>query len=156
MRVPSSVENSTSSTKERARRTASAVCSRACWRLMRSLYSRCRSEEARKTWMRLLAAGSTARAAASMSSRLQRAREAMRVAFPDLPTSRAMAWTALKSPSEAMANPASRTSTPRAAIWWAIRSFSSWCMVQPGDCSPSRRVVSKKTIWLGAGMGYTF
>src|SRR5665213_509874 len=25
-----------------------------------------------------------------------------------------------------------------------MRSFSSACMVQPGDCSPSRRVVSKK------------
>ena len=32
------------------------------------------------------------------------------------------------------------------------RSFSAWCMVQPGDCSPSRRVVSKKTIWLLAGI----
>ena len=36
-----------------------------------------------------------------------------------------------------------------AASWWAKRSFSAWCMVQPGDCSPSRRVVSKKTIWSG-------
>ena len=33
------------------------------------------------------------------------------------------------------------------------RSFSSWCMVQPGDCSPSRRVVSKKTIWFWFGLG---
>jgi len=29
-------------------------------------------------------------------------------------------------------------------IWCARRSFSPRCMVQPGDCSPSRRVVSKK------------
>ena len=58
----------------------------------------------------------------------------------------AMARTEAASPSEAMAKPASRTSTPRAASWWAMRSFSSWCMVQPGDCSPSRRVVSKNTI----------
>jgi hypothetical protein len=36
----------------------------------------------------------------------------------------------------------------------AKRSFSSWCMVQPGDCSPSRRVVSKKTIWFGLGIGF--
>lgn len=68
-------------------------------------------------------------------------------------TCEAMARTALKSPSEAMAKPASRTSTPRLLSWWAMRSFSSRCMVHPGDCSPSRRVVSKKTIWSGAGIG---
>ena len=67
-------------------------------------------------------------------------------------TSWAMALTELKSPWEAMAKPASMTSTPRAASWCAMRSFSSWCIVQPGDCSPSRRVVSKKTIWLESAM----
>ena len=41
-----------------------------------------------------------------------------------------------------------------AAIWWARRSFSSWCMVQPGDCSPSRRVVSKKMMWFGLGIEF--
>src|SRR3984885_14239698 len=151
-RVPSSVENSTSSVKERARRTDSAAWSRAWSRVMRSLYSRWRSEEAMTRWMRLEGAASTARAAASMSSRLQRASEAMRGPRP----SRATARMAAKSPSEAMANPASRTSTPSAAIWWAKRSFSSWCMVQPGDCSPSRRVVSKKTIWFWFGLGIEF
>ena len=33
-------------------------------------------------------------------------------------------------------------------------AFLSWCMVQPGDCSPSRRVVSKKTIWFGVAIGF--
>jgi hypothetical protein len=27
-------------------------------------------------------------------------------------------------------------------------------MVQPGDCSPSRRVVSKKTMWFGLGIEF--
>src|ERR1700722_20336778 len=135
-----------------ARRTDSAAWSRAWSRVRRSLYSRWRSEEAMTRWMRLEGAASTARAAASMSSRLQRASEATRGPR----TSRATAWIAAKSPSEAMANPASRTSTPSAAIWWAKRSFSSWCMVQPGDCSPSRRVVSKKTIWFWFGLGIEF
>jgi hypothetical protein len=58
----------------------------------------------------------------------------------------------LKSPWEAMAKPASMMSTPRAASWWAKRSFSAWCMVQPGDCSPSRRVVSKMTSWVSVAM----
>ena len=78
-RVPSSVENSTSSTKVRARRTADRPSARGLRRgVILSLAERWRSEEARKTWMRALSAGSTAWAAASMSSRLQRASEAMR------------------------------------------------------------------------------
>jgi hypothetical protein len=35
------------------------------------------------------------------------------------------------------------TSTRRRASWWAMASFSSVCSVAPGDCSPSRSVVSK-------------
>ena len=31
-----------------------------------------------------------------------------------------------------------------------MRSFSCVVMLQPGDCSPSRRVVSKKTILFGS------
>src|SRR5689334_22452743 len=34
-------------------------------------------------------------------------------------------------------------STPRRASWWAISSFSCLFSEIPGDCSPSRRVVSK-------------
>ena len=52
-----------------------------------------------------------------------------------------------KSPGEAIGNPASITSTPRSTNACATSSFSSWSMLQPGDCSPSRSVVSKMTIW---------
>ena len=58
-------------------------------------------------------------------------------------TSAAMARTASKSPTEAIGNPASMTSTPSAASARAISSFSAMFMLAPGDCSPSRRVVSK-------------
>src|SRR5579864_6156450 len=58
-------------------------------------------------------------------------------------TSRATACTAQKSPSEDTGNPASMTSTPSRSSWCAIRSFSAGIMLQPGDCSPSRKVVSK-------------
>ena len=60
-----------------------------------------------------------------------------------LPTSRAMACTASKSPCEATGKPASHTSTPSAFSACATASFSARCSVQPGDCSPSRSVVSK-------------
>ena len=39
--------------------------------------------------------------------------------------------------------PASITSTPSRASWWAISSFSCLFSDMPGDCSPSRSVVSK-------------
>ena len=57
--------------------------------------------------------------------------------------SRLTASTALKSPSEAIGKPASRISTPSSTSFPAMRSFSGTVMLQPGDCSPSRRVVSK-------------
>ncbi len=47
-------------------------------------------------------------------------------------TSLAILRMELESPLLAMANPASMTSTPRAASSWAMRSFSSWCMVTAG------------------------
>src|ERR1700733_7298270 len=53
------------------------------------------------------------------------------------------ASTASKSPWEAIGKPASRMSTPSSTSFPAIRSFSGTVMLQPGDCSPSRRVVSK-------------
>src|SRR5262249_25039626 len=51
--------------------------------------------------------------------------------------------TAAKSSSEAIGNPASIMSTPSASSCRAILSFSSRFMLHPGDCSPSRNVVSK-------------
>ena len=65
-------------------------------------------------------------------------------------TSRAIAWTASKSPGEAIGKPASMTSTPRRASWWAISSFSPVFSEMPGDCSPSRSVVSKMRTWFGS------
>ena len=55
----------------------------------------------------------------------------------------AMFWTASKSPLELAAKPASITSTFRRSSWRAMRSFSSLVIDAPGDCSPSRKVVSK-------------
>ena len=51
---------------------------------------------------------------------------------------------AAKSPSEAIAKPASMMSTPRSSSACAMVSFSCVVIEQPGDCSPSRSVVSKK------------
>src|SRR5207302_6918305 len=48
-----------------------------------------------------------------------------------------------KSPGEVTGIPASITSTPRRASWWANSSFSCLFSDIPGDCSPSRREVSK-------------
>ena len=106
---------------------------------MRSLYSMWISLVARKTWMRGCLASFTASHAASMSPFVQRAREAT-VAFS---TTEAIVWTLLKSMGDAMAKPASITSTPSFSSWRAISIFSFKFMLQPGDCSPSRRVVSK-------------
>src|SRR6266513_2818361 len=74
-----------------------------------------------------------------MSSKLQRARAQMIGPC----TSRATACTDSKSPREAAGKPASMTSTPSSASARATRSFSGRVMLQPGDCSPSRSVVSK-------------
>src|SRR5215469_6000313 len=42
-----------------------------------------------------------------------------------------------------MGNPASMISTLKRSICRAMRTFSAAFMLQPGDCSPSRKVVSK-------------
>ena len=107
-----------------------------------SLNSRWMALVARKTWMRGVSAFWTASQARSMSSSRQRARPQM-IEPRTLP---AMAWTASKSPGEAMGKPASITSTPRSTRAWASSSFSARFMLQPGDCSPSRSVVSKITM----------
>ena len=45
------------------------------------------------------------------------------------------------------------TSTPRRASWWAISSFSCVFSEMPGDCSPSRSVVSKISTRFGRPIG---
>src|SRR5688572_16736807 len=94
---------------------------------------------ARKTWMRALLAPSRALAQRSMSFFTHRARPAITGVRISADTRR----TASKSPSDAIAKPASRMSTLSFSSWRAIRSFSSMVMLKPGACSPSRRVVSK-------------
>ena len=58
-------------------------------------------------------------------------------------TVRAIASTASKSPGEVIGKPASITSTPSRASCVAISTFSCVLSEIPGDCSPSRSVVSK-------------
>ncbi len=68
----------------------------------------------------------------------------------------AISRTASKSPGEAMGKPASMMSTLRSTSAWAISIFSAKFMLAPGDCSPSRSVVSKMRmvrgdmgVWVG-------
>jgi len=89
--------------------------------------------------MRGRGASRSASQARSMSSALQRARPQM----TGPATWRAMACTASKSPGEAIGKPASMMSTPRSLSARATSSFSARFMLAPGDCSPSRSVVSK-------------
>ncbi len=60
-----------------------------------------------------------------------------------LPTSTAIRLTASRSSGDAAGNPASMISTPMRASERASSSFSAEVIVAPGDCSPSRKVVSK-------------
>ena len=92
-----------------------------------------------KVWMRGRFACFTASQQRSMSPMLARASPQI-TAFLAWP---AIFETASKSPSDAMGNPASMMSTPISSSSAAIWSFSASVMVAPGDCSPSRRVVSK-------------
>jgi hypothetical protein len=77
-----------------------------------------------------------------MSSRRVR----QRVATVALRTVRATVRTPSKSPGDEAAKPASITSTPSRSSWAATSAFSSGCSAMPGDCSPSRSVVSKIAI----------
>ena len=92
--------------------------------------------------MRGRAAPFSAAAEASMSFSSAREREQTDADF----TASAIALTEAKSPGEAIANPASITSTPSASSWSAMRTFSSWFIAYPGACSPSRSVVSNMVI----------
>ena len=58
--------------------------------------------------------------------------------------------TALKSPGDEIGKPASMISTPISSNSSAMRSFSSCVIAAPGDCSPSRRVVSKILIFFNS------
>ena len=92
-----------------------------------------------KVWMRGRCESLIAPQAASMSALWVRARP--QIAGPS--TWREIASTASKSPGEVIGKPASITSTPSRASCWAISTFSAVFSEMPGDCSPSRSVVSK-------------
>ena len=85
-----------------------------------------------------------------MSASLERARP--QIVVPRMLA--AISRTASKSPGEAIGKPASITSTPRSNRAWAISIFSARFMLAPGDCSPSRSVVSK--IRMVRGVGHDF
>ncbi len=95
-------------------------------------------------WIRTLCPPFNASHARSTSPGFARAR--LQMTGPS--TSFAMRRMASKSPGELKANPASITSTPSRANCRAIDTFSSTFMLAPGDCSPSRSVVSKMVIVL--------
>ncbi len=89
--------------------------------------------------MRPRLAGLIASAQRSMSATPARARPQTVLSVTILAISR----TASKSPLEAIGKPASITSTPISSRILASSSFSSNDIEAPGDCSPSRMVVSK-------------
>ena len=139
VRVPSSADHSTSATWLRARLTCAVTMASTSSGDFCNLYFMCRGEVETNVWMRGRTAWRTASAQRSISLNAARARPATEARLTLL----AMAETASKSPSDAMGKPASMTSTPSASSRSATSSFSSKVMVAPGDCSPSRRVVSK-------------
>jgi hypothetical protein len=148
LRVASSHENSMSLQNAFARRTARLAPSSTCARVMRSLCSMWMSDVAMKTWMRGLRAPWSDSMAASTSSSFVRASDA---------TTQSTAWATARmpsrSPGEEMANPASMMSTPRRSSWRAISIFSGADSAMPGDCSPSRSVVSKmRTVSVGTAI----
>ena len=89
--------------------------------------------------MRPRLAGLIASAQRSMSATPARARPQTVLSVTILAISR----TASKSPLEAIGKPASITSTPISSRILASSIFSSNDIEAPGDCSPSRMVVSK-------------
>ncbi len=91
------------------------------------------------TWIRDFWASLMDSQARSMSSNCMRASPQMIGPF----TFWATDLTASNSDSELMGKPASMMSTPSAASWWAISTFSLPVRLMSGDCSPSRSVVSK-------------
>ena len=141
--LPSSGENSTSSQYPFARATPAAASSLTWSSVMRSFFFMWIGDVAMKTWMRGRSACRTASHARSTSLKPVRDRPAI----VDPRTPLAMASTASKSPWLAIGNPASMMSVPRRASCSAISSFSPTSSEMPGDCSPSRSVVSKIRTW---------
>ena len=107
--------------------------------VMRRMWSRCCGLVEMKVWMRPRLAGRIASAQRSMSAMPARARPQTVLSV----TISAILRTASKSPLEAIGKPASITSTPISSRILASSSFSSSDIEAPGDCSPSRMVVSK-------------
>ena len=99
----------------------------------------CNALVAKNRCRRPRAAGFSASAARATSRSFARASEQI----VDSRIASAMAFTHSKSPLELAAKPASITSTLSRSSCRAMRSFSSRVMEAPGDCSPSRKVVSK-------------
>ena len=91
------------------------------------------------TWICGDCASLMARQTASISSRSARAS----AVTATLRISRAMRLHASNSPAEELGNPASMTSTPSFSSCLAMRSFEVAFRWKPGDCSPSRSVVSR-------------
>ncbi len=147
VRVPSSVENSTSSTKVRARRTDSAAWSSACSRVILSLCFEMKVGGGEED-VDAVAGGGFDGAGGGFDVLALAAGEGGDAGAFDLAGDGA---DGVRSRPRRRWRSRLRGCRRRgSASWWAMRSFSSWCMVQPGDCSPSRRVVSKKTIWFGS------
>ena len=147
-RPASSGENSTSSQpSERAYVTASTACATTSSGVMRSFASMWMGDVAMKVWMRGNCAWRTASHAASMSSLFARLSPQITGIWPVSvgvqPTSLAIWRTASRSSGDARGKPASMMSTPRRASWRAMSSFCLHVSAAPGDCSPSRSVVSK-------------
>ena len=152
--VASIGENSTSGAEDFASATAARAWPLTSSRSVCSWCSMWMSEVEMNVWIRGRWASLIAPQAASMSALWVRARP--QTTGPSTP--REIASTASKSPGEVIGKPASITSTPSRASCCAISTFSAVLSEIPGDCSPSRRVVSK--MWTrfassGAGTGPT-
>src|SRR3954453_11835147 len=145
-RVASIGENSTSSGYCFACATAARAWPFTSSRVVWSWCSMWMSLVEMKVWMHGRSESLIAFQAASMSWKPVRASPQMIGPW----TSRAIACTASKSPGEAIGKPASITSTPSRLSCWAISSFSTLFSEMPGDCSPSRSVVSKMLTCSGA------
>ena len=138
-RKASSHENSTSSVYSLAICTAFTAASITCLGFIFNLCSIWMGLVAMKVWIRRFWAGAMASPALRISRSTARDKEHTVARVRVL----AISLTASKSPGLAAAKPASITSTPNFSSWRATRTFSSLVMAAPGDCSPSRKVVSK-------------
>ena len=139
VRVASSADHSTSPHRLRARVTELVTSSITSCGCLFSFHFMCTGLVDRKVCMRPRLAGRTASPHRSMSLAPARARPHTVLSV----TISEMRRTASKSPLEAMGKPASMMSTLISSRILASSSFSSRDMEAPGDCSPSRMVVSK-------------